>query len=138
MLGSGLDVAGSGGLRGPAEGASRGEELNLHGEAASAVLRQWRVEAEEASLPKHLAIIPDGNRRWAAARGMPSSFGHLKGKDRMNEVADDPPPESEKRQAGPLVTTCVKLNSAPPNLYRGKPLTFLVNLMGVPSALCTA
>jgi hypothetical protein len=136
MLGSGLGVAGSGGLRRPAEGALRGDELNLHGEAATSVLRQWRVAVEEASLPKHLAIIPDGNRRWAAARGMPSSFGHLKGKDRMNEVADDPPPESEKRQAGPLIATSVKLNSAPPNFYWGKPQTFLLNLVGVPFALC--
>lgn len=73
-------------MGGTAEGASRGEVLDLHGEAASAVLRQWRGAADEASLPKHIAIIPDGNRRWAKQRGMPSSFGHHKGTKRMNEV----------------------------------------------------
>lgn len=31
------------------------------------------------TLPKHLAIIMDGNGRWAAARGRPRTYGHLKG-----------------------------------------------------------
>src|SRR6476661_6775401 len=31
------------------------------------------------SLPKHLAIIMDGNGRWAQLRGKPRTYGHLKG-----------------------------------------------------------
>lgn len=31
------------------------------------------------SLPRHLAIIMDGNGRWAQARGKPRTFGHVKG-----------------------------------------------------------
>ena len=31
------------------------------------------------SLPSHIAIIPDGNRRWARARGLPTLEGHRKG-----------------------------------------------------------
>ena len=31
------------------------------------------------SLPKHLAIIMDGNGRWAKSRGKPRTFGHIKG-----------------------------------------------------------
>lgn len=31
------------------------------------------------SLPKHLAIIMDGNGRWAQLRGKPRTFGHIKG-----------------------------------------------------------
>jgi undecaprenyl diphosphate synthase len=27
-------------------------------------------------LPKHIGIIPDGNRRWAAARGLPKAAGY--------------------------------------------------------------
>lgn len=27
-------------------------------------------------IPKHVAIIPDGNRRWAKSKGMQASFGH--------------------------------------------------------------
>lgn len=31
------------------------------------------------SLPKHLAIIMDGNGRWAQSRGKPRTYGHIKG-----------------------------------------------------------
>lgn len=31
------------------------------------------------TIPKHLAIIMDGNGRWAEAHGHPRSFGHIKG-----------------------------------------------------------
>ena len=34
-------------------------------------------------LPKHIAIIMDGNGRWAKRRLMPRSFGHKMGVDRM-------------------------------------------------------
>ena len=30
-------------------------------------------------MPRHIAIIMDGNGRWAKKRGMPRSFGHIKG-----------------------------------------------------------
>lgn len=30
-------------------------------------------------LPKHLVIIPDGNRRWARAKGLPALEGHRQG-----------------------------------------------------------
>ena len=32
-------------------------------------------------LPKHIGIIPDGNRRWAQTRGMPKGKGYEKGLD---------------------------------------------------------
>jgi len=32
-----------------------------------------------SAMPQHLAIIMDGNRRWAKRRGLPSSAGHLAG-----------------------------------------------------------
>ena len=31
------------------------------------------------SVPRHVAIIMDGNGRWAGARGMPRAFGHRRG-----------------------------------------------------------
>ncbi|OFW63292.1 MAG: di-trans,poly-cis-decaprenylcistransferase [Actinobacteria bacterium RBG_13_63_9] len=31
------------------------------------------------SVPEHLAIIPDGNRRWARAHGLPEAEGHRRG-----------------------------------------------------------
>jgi undecaprenyl diphosphate synthase len=40
-----------------------------------------RVEAlpKVAAAPRHVAIIMDGNRRWAAASGLPSIEGHRRG-----------------------------------------------------------
>lgn len=35
---------------------------------------------------KHLGIIPDGNRRWAKARGLPTIDGHKRGMDRIEEL----------------------------------------------------
>lgn len=37
---------------------------------------------------KHLAIIMDGNRRWAKAQGLPTLEGHRRGYDRIKEVGD--------------------------------------------------
>lgn len=36
--------------------------------------------------PNHVAIIPDGNRRWAKARGLDTLAGHRKGLDRVVEL----------------------------------------------------
>ena len=33
----------------------------------------------EFSIPKHLAIIMDGNGRWAKAKGRERFYGHIKG-----------------------------------------------------------
>jgi len=73
-------------LRGAAEDVSLGGKLDVHGEAASAMLREWRRAVGDGGLPTHLAIVPDGNRRWAKARGMPASLGHQQGRERMTEV----------------------------------------------------
>ena len=34
---------------------------------------------EDGNKPKHVAIIMDGNGRWARSRGLPRTFGHKKG-----------------------------------------------------------
>lgn len=39
-------------------------------------------------LPQHIAIIPDGNRRWARKNGLPRLRGHEVGGDRMFEVVE--------------------------------------------------
>ena len=36
-------------------------------------------EPDPARLPRHIAIIMDGNGRWARARGLPRAAGHRKG-----------------------------------------------------------
>jgi len=39
-------------------------------------------------LPVHVAIIMDGNGRWAARRGMPRSFGHRAGVKALRQVVE--------------------------------------------------
>ena len=44
------------------------------------------------NLPQHIVIIPDGNRRWAKKKGLPSFFGHREGAkttERILKVALD-------------------------------------------------
>ena len=42
---------------------------------------------KDTKVPDHLAIIPDGNRRWARAKGLHTFQGHKKGFDRAVELA---------------------------------------------------
>jgi undecaprenyl diphosphate synthase len=39
-------------------------------------------------LPRHIAIIMDGNGRWAKSRGLPRTAGHKKGADALKRVLD--------------------------------------------------
>ena len=40
------------------------------------------------NVPNHIAIILDGNGRWAKAKGMPRSYGHMKGCANLETVCD--------------------------------------------------
>lgn len=40
-------------------------------------------------LPRHVAVVPDGNRRWARKRGWPGWRGHLKAAKPIEEVAQE-------------------------------------------------
>src|SRR3989338_6237360 len=37
-------------------------------------------------IPQHVAIILDGNRRWAKARGLPAFVGHKKGTENAKRI----------------------------------------------------
>lgn len=39
-------------------------------------------------IPNHIALIPDGNRRWAAARGLPTLEGHRQGALNFEKLLD--------------------------------------------------
>nr|WP_295310153.1 isoprenyl transferase [uncultured Blautia sp.] len=41
------------------------------------------------NVPNHIAIILDGNGRWAKAKGMPRGFGHIKGCANLEQVCYD-------------------------------------------------
>jgi undecaprenyl diphosphate synthase len=40
-------------------------------------------------VPKHVAIILDGNGRWAKARGMPRGYGHVRGGANLETIVAD-------------------------------------------------
>lgn len=41
---------------------------------------------EQSDIPEHIAIIMDGNSRWAKARGLPTKAGHRQGAESAREV----------------------------------------------------
>lgn len=45
-----------------------------------------RLDLPSTSLPRHVAIILDGNRRWARARGLPERAGHAAGVGALRTV----------------------------------------------------
>ncbi|WP_346836893.1 polyprenyl diphosphate synthase [Microbulbifer sp. SAOS-129_SWC] len=42
--------------------------------------------AQSAPLPRHIAIIMDGNGRWAAQRSLPTTAGHKAGVERIRDL----------------------------------------------------
>ncbi|GBF59356.1 ditrans,polycis-undecaprenyl-diphosphate synthase ((2E,6E)-farnesyl-diphosphate specific) [Candidatus Phycosocius bacilliformis] len=61
-------------------------------------LAEWAAKAahhlspgrggEERARPRHIAIIMDGNGRWASARGMPRAFGHSAGVQALRNTVE--------------------------------------------------
>ena len=43
-------------------------------------------EIDKKRIPEHVAIIMDGNGRWATKRGLPRSFGHNQGVSVLKEI----------------------------------------------------
>ncbi|MBO7387348.1 MAG: isoprenyl transferase [Lachnospiraceae bacterium] len=43
---------------------------------------------EERKVPYHLAIILDGNGRWAKAKGMPRNYGHVQGAKVVEDMCE--------------------------------------------------
>jgi len=50
------------------------------------VLPAPQEQLDLAKLPRHVAIIMDGNRRWAKSRGLPAVEGHRRGMLALREV----------------------------------------------------
>lgn len=44
---------------------------------------------EEMKMPQHVAIILDGNGRWAKAKGMPRNYGHIQGAKTVETICED-------------------------------------------------
>ena len=47
-------------------------------------MRQFSMQ----NLPGHVALIPDGNRRWAKEHGLPTLEGHRRGFDRVFKMSE--------------------------------------------------
>lgn len=44
---------------------------------------------DKNNIPQHIAIIMDGNGRWATAKGKPRSYGHQAGVETVTRIATD-------------------------------------------------
>ena len=51
-----------------------------NGHALASICRPW------SKVPTHVAIIMDGNGRWARQRGLPRSAGHRQGTENLRRI----------------------------------------------------
>jgi len=70
--------------------AAEEQPLQSFKEVISAVLDQQQIELakKRGNLPKHVAIIMDGNGRWAKGRGLPRVEGHKEGIKSVRAVVE--------------------------------------------------
>lgn len=47
-----------------------------------------KTDIDISKLPEHIAIIMDGNGRWAKKRGLPRHFGHQEGMNRVIDIVE--------------------------------------------------
>jgi len=86
-------------------------------------LEQLRARLDMNSLPKHVAIIMDGNGRWAQRNGLPRVAGHKRGVDTVRRVTE------QCRQYGIQVLTLYAFSDE--NWGRPKEeVGFLMDLLG--------
>jgi len=86
-------------------------------------LEELSARVDMNSLPKHLAIIMDGNGRWALRRGLPRVAGHKKGVDTVRRVTE------QCRRLGISVLTLYAFSDE--NWRRPKQeVGFLMNMLG--------
>ena len=45
--------------------------------------------SENLNIPKHVAIILDGNGRWAKAKGLPRNYGHVEGAKTVEKICEE-------------------------------------------------
>lgn len=47
------------------------------------------AEQKELVMPRHVAIILDGNGRWAKSKGMPRNYGHVQGAKTVEVICEE-------------------------------------------------
>ena len=80
-------------------------------------------EVDKRRIPEHIAIIMDGNGRWATKKGLPRSYGHNKGVSVLKEII------KASKNLGCRVLTVYAFSTE--NWTRpAKEVDFLINLFG--------
>ncbi|MBO7218038.1 MAG: di-trans,poly-cis-decaprenylcistransferase, partial [Clostridia bacterium] len=51
------------------------------------LFKKKKTNDEPRNIPQHIAIIMDGNGRWAKKRNLPRSAGHVAGSKKFKEIA---------------------------------------------------
>ncbi|GAB4370430.1 MAG: polyprenyl diphosphate synthase [Elainellaceae cyanobacterium] len=52
----------------------------------STILRELPADLVQERLPRHVAVIMDGNGRWARKQGLPRIMGHRRGVDALKDI----------------------------------------------------
>lgn len=50
---------------------------------------EYMSEEKELLMPQHVAIILDGNGRWAKGKGMPRNYGHVQGAKTVEVICEE-------------------------------------------------
>ena len=80
-------------------------------------------DIDKRRIPQHIAIIMDGNGRWATKKGLPRSFGHNKGVSVLKEII------KASKNLGCRVLTVFAFSTE--NWTRpSKEVDYLINLFG--------
>ncbi|HEX8579344.1 MAG TPA: isoprenyl transferase [Allosphingosinicella sp.] len=91
------------------------------GKAAKTTAPAVEGEASGGGVPRHVAIIMDGNGRWAKARGLPRAAGHRQGAEAARRTI---------RAAGEAGVQCLTLYAFSSENWR-RPETEISDLMGL-------
>ena len=83
---SSLSVAKGGGMK--AEDDAAAILARIRRRSPKADPQSLLPDVHPARLPRHIAIIMDGNGRWARSRGMPRSAGHAAGAESVRRVIE--------------------------------------------------
>jgi undecaprenyl diphosphate synthase len=98
-------------------------EIHQRMKSNNQTLAQLRARLDTNNLPKHVAVIMDGNGRWAQRNGLPRVAGHKRGVDTVRRVSE------QCRQYGIKVLTLYAFSDE--NWGRPKEeVGFLMDLLG--------
>lgn len=64
------------------------EKILLKNEYSNESLDQLMIKIDNSLIPRHVAIIMDGNGRWAKKRHLPRQAGHKQGMDTLHDIVE--------------------------------------------------